>query len=168
VCVYLEPIALYHERDLYDAGDGRFLAPYPPPAAWDGATHAMGRARLVQVGQDVLLVTFGNGVRLSMRAARRLADESIGCSVLDLQWLAPLPLDDLVAAAGRHPCVVVVDETRSSGGVSEGVVAALVDAGYAGRTARVTSADSFIPLGPAADHVLLSEDEIVRCVQATG
>ena len=61
---------------------------------------------------------------------------------------------------------MVVDETRSSGGVSEGVLAALVDAGYAGRMARVTSADSFIPLGPAADHVLLSEDDVVRCVQA--
>ena len=166
VCVYLEPIALYHERDLYDAGDGGLLAPYLSPSGWDGASQAMGRARLVQEGPDVLLVSFGNGVRLSLRAARRLAAASVRCSVLDLPWIAPLPVADLVAAAGRHPRVVVVDETRSSGGVSEGVLAALVDAGYAGRTARVTSADSFVPLGPAADHVLMSEDDVVRCVQA--
>ena len=166
VCVYLEPIALYHERDLHDVGDGGLLAPYAPPSTWDDATHALGRARLVREGEDVLLVTFGNGVRSSLRAARRLEEQSIRCSVLDLQWLVPLPVDDLVAAASRHPRVVVVDETRSSGGVSEGVLAALVDAGYAGRMARVTSADSFIPLGPAADHVLLSEDDVVRCVQA--
>jgi 2-oxoisovalerate dehydrogenase E1 component len=55
----------------------------------------------------------------------------------------------------------VVDETRRSGGVAEGVLAALVDGGYRGRMARVTSKDSFIPLGAAANHVLLSEDEIV-------
>ena len=29
VCVFLEPIALYHTRDLYDDGDERWLATYP-------------------------------------------------------------------------------------------------------------------------------------------
>ena len=56
--------------------------------------------------------------------------------------------------------MLVVDETRRTGGVAEGVVAALVDAGFAGRLARVASKDSFIPLGDAADLVLLSEAEI--------
>ena len=53
--------------------------------------------------------------------------------------------------------MLVVDETRRTGGVSEGVLAALIDAGFTGRMARVTSQDSFIPLGDAAKHVLLSE-----------
>ena len=43
-----------------------------------------------------------------------------------------------------------MDETRRSGGVSEGVIAALADAGYRGAVARVTSADSYVPLGDAA------------------
>ena len=29
VCVFLEPIALYHTRDLYEDGDDGWLAPYP-------------------------------------------------------------------------------------------------------------------------------------------
>ena len=29
VCVFLEPIALYHTRDLYDDGDDQWLAAYP-------------------------------------------------------------------------------------------------------------------------------------------
>jgi 2-oxoisovalerate dehydrogenase E1 component len=40
------------------------------------------------------------------------------------------------------------------------VIAELVDAGYEGRIARVTSKDSFVPLGDAARLVLVSEDEI--------
>jgi 2-oxoisovalerate dehydrogenase E1 component len=56
--------------------------------------------------------------------------------------------------------VLIVDETRRSGGVSEGVIAELTDAGFRGTIARVTSADSFIPLGDAAAHVLLSEADI--------
>ena len=31
VCVFLEPIALYHTRDLHEAGDGVWTAPYAAP-----------------------------------------------------------------------------------------------------------------------------------------
>jgi 2-oxoisovalerate dehydrogenase E1 component len=57
--------------------------------------------------------------------------------------------------------VLVVDETRRTGGVSEGVVTALIDHGYDGAIRRVASHDSFVPLGPAAYEVLLGEDDIV-------
>jgi len=60
-------------------------------------------------------------------------------------------------ATGR---VLVVDETRSCGGVAEGVVTALVDEGLTGPLARVASEDSFSPLGAAAPEVVLSEDTI--------
>jgi 2-oxoisovalerate dehydrogenase E1 component len=36
----------------------------------------------------------------------------------------------------------------------------LIDAGFDGQLARVASKDSFIPLGDAANLILLSEDEI--------
>jgi 2-oxoisovalerate dehydrogenase E1 component len=69
-------------------------------------------------------------------------------------------VEDLVRAAELTGKVLIADETRHSGGVSEGVIAELVDAGFQGQISRVTSADSFVPLGAAADHVLLSEEEI--------
>jgi len=161
VCVFVEPIARYHTRDLLEDGDGGWTAPYD----------ALGAAPLGSVvrhgdGRDALLVTFGNGVHLSRRASAALAGLGIAVTVLDLRWLAPLPVEALLAVAGGFDAVLVVDETRRSGGVSEGVVATLVDHGYAGRLARVTSADSFVPLGPAAEAVLLGEDEIVSAVRA--
>jgi 2-oxoisovalerate dehydrogenase E1 component len=82
--------------------------------------------------------------------------------VLDLRWLAPLPVDDLLREARATGAVLVADETRRTGGVSEGVLTALADAGFDGRAARVASEDSFIPLGDAASHVLLSEDAVVE------
>jgi 2-oxoisovalerate dehydrogenase E1 component len=42
------------------------------------------------------------------------------------------------------------------------VVTALTDAGFAGLIRRVTSEDSFIPLGPAANAVLLDEPTIEK------
>ncbi|WP_370890775.1 thiamine pyrophosphate-dependent enzyme [Janibacter sp. GXQ6167] len=153
VCVLIEPIALYHSRDLYP-GDGAWCAPYDPPERWRATTPRLGEGRLHGEGSTTLIVTFGNGVAMSRRAAKGAAD------VYDLRWVSPLPTDDLLAVAHRYDAVLVADETRRSGGVSEGVVTALVDGGYAGRIARVTSRDSVIPLGPAATSVLLSEDDI--------
>ncbi|WP_084486206.1 transketolase C-terminal domain-containing protein [Nocardia beijingensis] len=155
VCLYLEPIALYHTRDLHRPGDDEWLA--CPSAAGDAA---IGRARVYGDGADLTLVGFANGVPMSLRAARRLARHGIDARVLDLRWLAPLPVDDLLRHARATGRVLVADETRRSGGVSEAVCAALVDAGFTGRLARVTSEDSFVPLGPAAATVLLDEDRI--------
>ena len=108
------------------------------------------------------MITFGNGVPMSLRVAHRLGEGGIAADVLDLRWLAPLPIDDVLAAAQSTGRVLVVDETRHAGGVGEGVITALVEGGFAGRIARVASRDSFVPLGPAADHVLLGEDEIEK------
>lgn len=161
VCVFLEPIARYHTRDLLAAGDGEWTASYSAP---DAPSTLLGEVGRYGDGRDVLLVTFGNGVFLSRRAATTLAGNGVESTVLDLRWLAPLPVEAVTAVAHEFAAVLVVDETRHSGGVSEGVVAALVDAGYQGRLSRVTSADSFIPLGPAADTVLLGESDIVTAV----
>ncbi len=160
VCVFLEPIALYHERDLLQPGDGGWLAPYDPPARWASGHVPLGRARVHGQGTDLTIITFGNGLRMSLRVAARLAADGISCRVVDLRWLAPLPVRDVVREASATGRVLVADETRHTGGVSEGVITALVDAGFSGRIARVASEDSFIPLGDAAAAVLLSEESI--------
>jgi 2-oxoisovalerate dehydrogenase E1 component len=160
VCVFLEPIALYHERDLHERGDGGWLAPYPTPETWPRHHAPVGTGRIHGDGSDLTIVTFGNGLRLSLRAAANLARDGIGCRILDLRWLAPLPAGDLITHATATGAVLVADETRCSGGVSEGVITALADAGFDGRVARVTSEDSFIPLGAAARTVLLSQQAI--------
>jgi 2-oxoisovalerate dehydrogenase E1 component len=103
---------------------------------------------------------------MSLRAARIIAESAIASTVLDLSRLAPLPTEEMLSIGRAFDHVLVVDETRATGGVAESVLAALVDAQWPGRAARVASADTFVPIGPAAQHVLLSEDEIVSAARA--
>jgi 2-oxoisovalerate dehydrogenase E1 component len=166
VCVFIEPTALYHVRDLHAAGDGGWRAPYPPPHQWADAHVPVGRARTHGDGGDLVIVTFGNGLWLSLRAAARLGSHGIRCRVLDLRWLAPLPAEDILREAWAARRVLIADETRRTGGVSEGVLAVLNDGGFTGRVARVTSEDSFVPLGDAAATVLLSQEAIERAALA--
>ncbi|WP_066896199.1 thiamine pyrophosphate-dependent enzyme [Mycolicibacterium houstonense] len=154
VCVYLEPIALYHTKDLYADGDQQWLAAYPSEPV------RIGQARTYGDGADLTILTFGNGLWMSLRVARRLEQADVGTRVVDLRWLAPLPVEDMMREADTTGRVLIVDETRRSGGVGEAVLAELLDHGFTGRVQRVASADSFIPLGDAALQVLLSEDTI--------
>ena len=176
VSVFLEPIALYHQRDLHSAGDGGWLAEYAGPEQWADEHVPIGRARRWLVGAegggpshsaaaDLCVVTFGNGLPMSLRVAKTLAQEGISTAVLDLRWLSPLPVKDILREAASSGMVLVVDETRQSGGVSEGIVAALIDGGFHGPITRVTSADSFIPLGDAARAVLLDEATILQAAR---
>ncbi len=161
VVVLVEPIALYHRRDLYADGDGAWLAAARAPRA------AVGHARVYAAeSSDLLIVTYGNGLYLSLRAARVLEHSSgDGARVLDLRWLAPLPEADIVRHAQQVGRVLIVDECRQSGNVGEGVLAALALGGFRGPVARVASADSFVPLGDAAELVLASEAEIVEAAR---
>ena len=182
VVAFLEPIALYHERDLHEEGDGGWLQTYPE----DDEVALPGEVGIYGGGPaDLLMITYGNGLRMSLRAARRLAERGIRARVLDLRWLAPLPIEAIRAHAAEVGTVLVVDEARATaGGIADAVIASLVEAdsaagstagsaiaaGGAGSTggpqvASVRSVDSYVPLGPAADTVLLSEDQVVEAAE---
>jgi 2-oxoisovalerate dehydrogenase E1 component len=158
VVVSVEPIALYHRRDLEREGDAGWLAPAPSAGA------EYGRARLypLESAPGLLLVTYGNGVAMCLRARARLLEAGISAHVLDLRWLVPLPWDDLVREAKAAGRALVVDESRHSGNVSEALLSGLLERAPGVKTARVTAADCFIPLGDAAELVLVSEPEILQ------
>ena len=159
VCIFVEPIARYHTTDLHTDGDGGWLAPYEP----DPTRHiSVGSARTHGDGSDLTILTWGNGLFLSLRAQLRLArDHGLDARVVDLRWLAPLPVDDLIAEANASGRVLVIDETRRTGGVGEGVLAALVEGGFRGPMNRVSALDSFVPLGAAANLVLVGESDVI-------
>ncbi|MBA3286506.1 MAG: MFS transporter, partial [Acidimicrobiia bacterium] len=145
VSVFLEPIALYHTRDLHEPGDDAWTAPYDAPSTWASTHVPIGSSAIARHGHDVLVVTWGNGLFMSLRVAERLAAEGIDCHVVDVRWLAPLPLAELAEQARSRRGVVVVDETRHSGGVGEAIVAGLVEHGVDVPIRRVAAHDSYVP-----------------------
>jgi 2-oxoisovalerate dehydrogenase E1 component len=170
IVIFLEPIALYHERDLHADGDGEWLSSYPPPpeALLPGEVGVYGETG---ADADVLLVSYANGLRLSLQAARRLEEQhQIRARVLDLRWLAPLPLEAIREHASDVGTVVVVDECRATGGgVADAIVADLGERRIGRKVASVRAVDSFVPLGPATSAVLVGVDQIVAAsVAAVG
>jgi 2-oxoisovalerate dehydrogenase E1 component len=162
VVVFLEPIALYHEKDLHAEGDAGWLAGYPPPPAVL-LPGDVGRHGQVGGDADLLIVSYANGLRLSLQAAARLAEEhDLRVRVIDLRWLNPLPLETIREEAAEVGSVLVVDECRATGGgVADAIVADLAERRVGRRYASVRAVDSFVPLGPATSAVLVGVDQIV-------
>ncbi len=159
VVVFLEPIALYPIKDLFEEGDGQMASLVPPSEE----RIAFGEPGRFGDGLDLAIVTFGNGTYLSRRAVRTLKrDHDIHGRVIDLRWLKPLDVDRIVASIGEARRVLIVDECRRTGSISEELVTRLVETGFDRPLRRIAADDSFIPLGPAATAVLPSEASIVE------
>ena len=162
VAVFLEPIALYHEKDLHADGDGGWLTDYPAPpdVLLPGEVGLYGAT---SEDADLLLVSYANGLRLSLQAAKRLEEHhDLRARVLDLRWLSPLPTEAIRSHATEVGTVVVVDECRATGaGVADAIVADLAEQRIGRRLASIRAVDSFVPLGPATSAVLVGVDQIV-------
>ncbi|KAB8180686.1 MFS transporter [Lysobacter maris] len=160
VSVFLEPIALYMAKDLYEAGDGGWLTDYPPP----GEAMPPGEGRVYGEGHDDLVIfTYGNGVPMSLRAAREI-ERAHGwkCRVVDLRWLVPLNESYIREQAASARRILIVDEGRHSAGVGEGVITAIIEGGFGARPfKRVVGVDTYTPLAGAAFMVIPGEQDIV-------
>ncbi|MEO6798711.1 MAG: thiamine pyrophosphate-dependent enzyme [Rhodanobacter sp.] len=165
VCAFLEPIALYMTKDLYEPGDGQWQFDYPSPEQ----AMTLGEGRVYhEAANDLVVFTFANGVPMALRAARSIEKEhGWQVRVVDLRWLAPLNDAFIAVQAKTAKRILVLDEGRKSAGVGEGVITAIVEAGYgATPLRRVVGADTFTPLAGAALLVLPGEAEVFDAARA--
>ena len=98
VCVFLSRSRSIHTRDLHTEGDNGWLAPYAPPEDWTRSRQSAGpgvRRRRAPDGPDVRQ-RGPDGAAAGGPAGRARR----GCRVVDLRWLSPLPVADLVREAG--------------------------------------------------------------------
>ncbi|KTD62949.1 pyruvate/2-oxoglutarate dehydrogenase subunit E1 [Legionella santicrucis] len=161
VVVFLEPIALYMTKDLHVPGDNGWLFHYPAP----DVEIPLGEVGTYGEGTTVIL-TYANGYYLSRQAAHVLQEEhKISVKVVDLRWLNPLPSDAILREIAKAKQVLIVDEGRRSGSVSEGLMSLLLEEASSNlKIKRITGKDCFIPLGNAWQYLLPSKESIIEAV----
>jgi 2-oxoisovalerate dehydrogenase E1 component len=164
VVIFVEPIALYHTTDISVPEDGGWTAPYTAP---DKANEiAFGELHQHGTGDQLAIITYGNGYYLSRQAEVELRAAGIELRIIDLRWLHPLNDKAIVAAVADCANILIVDESRRSGSLSEKLMTILTESGCGGAVARITAEDCFIPLGPAAELVLPSKASIIEAAKA--
>jgi 2-oxoisovalerate dehydrogenase E1 component len=162
VVIFLEPIALYMTKDLHQEGDGLWTHEYLPPVATPSeisqVIHTHGE------GKQLCIISYGNGYYLSRQAQQQLTERGIDCRVIDLRWLAPLDEVNIIKQVALCDRVLIVDECRQTGSISEALMTLLIENETLENNKlirRICAKDSFIPLGSAANHVLPCVNDIV-------
>ena len=159
------PSALDMAKDQHEAGDGGWRTEYPTPDKALG----FGEERAYNSdATDCVIFSFGNGVPMSLRAARAIEKQhGWKVRVVDLRWLVPLNEAAIAKHAAECKRILVVDEGRHSAGVGEGVITAITEAGHGAKPLkRIVGADTFTPPAGAAFLVIPSEVEIIPAYTA--
>ena len=165
VVVFLEPIALYMTKDLHATGDNGWLFDYPAP----NEHIELGEVGVYGRGETVI-ISYANGYYLSRQAAKVLEEQhDLKIKLIDMRWLSPLPKRAILNELSQAKRILIVDEGRHSGSLSEGLMAFLMEeAPEHLKIKRITGKDCFIPLGTAWQYVLPSKESIIDAVLALG
>jgi 2-oxoisovalerate dehydrogenase E1 component len=162
VIAFIEPIALYMTKDLHKEGDAQWLFEYPALTE----TIALDEVGVYGKSSELAIVTYGNGYYLARQAAKELEEKhQLPVKIIDLRWLAPLPTESLLREVKSCKNILIVDECRKTGSISEALITLFVEnLSPLPRIKRITGHDSFIPLGDAWKYVLPSKEDIVKVV----
>jgi 2-oxoisovalerate dehydrogenase E1 component len=81
----------------------------------------IGKAKAVQYGEDISIITYGSGVHWALEYAKTHADISI--DIVDLRTLLPLDYDAIKAAVARTGKVLILHEDTLTGGIGGEIAA---------------------------------------------
>ena len=158
IIVFIEPIALYMKKDLYEDKDGSWASVYPPL----GEEVSLGEFKVYGRGQFLTIITYGNGVYLSLKAKNKFEKRyKKKIKVIDLRWLSDIQIKELIKEIGKCKNILIVDECRRSGCHGEGIYKMLSD--FYKKNLKIilhAAKDSFIPLGVASTITLPSAESI--------
>jgi pyruvate dehydrogenase E1 component beta subunit len=157
--IFFEPKLLYRSA-VGEVPAGHYTVP-------------IGRARVVQAGTDLTILTWGAMTVTAQKAAARLAEED-GASVeiVDLRTLSPLDLDAILASVTKTGRCVIAHEAPNTGSWAAELSALIAERAFLRLLApveRVGGWDIRMPLFrleqyyiPDADRIVLSARKALR------
>ena len=130
----------------------------------------IGKARVVQAGTDVTIVSYSICVGMAMQAAEILAKEGISVELIDLRSLRPLDTQTVLESVKKTNRIVTVEEGWPICGIASEIATQVVEHAFDyldAPPARVTGKDVPMPYAANLEKLALpSVDEIVETVKA--
>jgi pyruvate dehydrogenase E1 component beta subunit len=148
--IFLEHKALYATKG--EVPDGEYLIPF-------------GHARQVTQGDDITILSTGMMVGFAEAAAAQLAEDGIGCDLLDLRTTSPLDEEAILDSVERTGRLMIVDEAPPRCSFATDLAALVASKAFASLKApvqMVTAPHSPVPFARELESAYLpSPDKIV-------
>ena len=157
-----DPVLFMEHKALYaadgDVPEGEYLLPFA-------------HANLVRTGDDVTIVTCGMMVGFSEQAADALAEDGIGCDVIDLRTTSPIDEEAILDSVETTGRLVIVDESPPRCSLATDIAALVSQKAFASLKAPpalVTAPHTPIPFARELESAYLpSPDKIEAAVRKT-
>ncbi|MGE5276188.1 MAG: thiamine pyrophosphate-dependent enzyme [Acidobacteriota bacterium] len=155
-----DPVLFLEHKHLYRQTHNK--AAYPGP----DYMVPFGKARVVQEGADVTIVTYGATVYRCWQAARAFSEETgKTVEILDLRSLSPYDWDAIADSAKKTNRVIVVYEDPISWGYGAEIAARIASELFVYLDApveRVAATDTFVAYQPKLEDFILPQASHVR------
>ncbi|MBI5787655.1 MAG: 1-deoxy-D-xylulose-5-phosphate synthase [Candidatus Schekmanbacteria bacterium] len=112
---------------------------------------AVGKAEILQTGQDVVLLAIGNMVYPALEAAKILSSGGIEATVVNARFIKPLDKELICRLVKEIGCLVTIEEGCLPGGFGSAVLELLQEEGISSKITRLGIADLFIEHGNSAN-----------------
>jgi 2-oxoisovalerate dehydrogenase E1 component len=155
-----DPVMFLEHKRLYRETFGR--SPYP------GAEYMVpfGKAKVVQEGSDLTVVTYGAVVPRSLQAAQRLQrEQGISVELIDLRTLNPYDWEAIASSVRKTSRVLVAYEDTLSWGYGAEIAARIADELFEDLDApvrRIAAKDVFVAYQPLLEDEILPQSEDIE------
>jgi 2-oxoisovalerate dehydrogenase E1 component len=153
------PVMVFEHKYLY-----RSLKEEIPS---DYYTVEIGKARTVQTGNDLTIVTYGLGVHWATEILAEMPE--VTAEIVDLRTLLPLDTEAIYAAARKTGKVLVLHEDCMTGGIGGELVALITENCFQDLDApvkRVASLDTPVPFAVSLETQFLPKERLREAINA--
>ena len=130
-----------------------------PPARPGHELIELGRAGTPRAGEDLTIVSIGEGVPDALAAAEILAQDGLSVEVIDLRTLRPLDLDTVLGSVSATNRLLAVEEGPRTGGWATGLLGAVAEQGLHDLDDAwiVATAETPIPYSPTLEDAFVPD-----------
>ena len=153
------PVLFFEHKALYRSISGNVPAEY--------YEIEIGKAKLVQEGEDISIITYGSGVHWALEYAANNKDISV--DILDLRTLLPLDYNAIKASVERTGKVLVLHEDSLTGGIGGEIAAWIAEHCFDKLDApvkRCASLDTPIPFSIELEKNFMAYSRLGESVEA--
>jgi len=128
----------------------------------------LGKARIVQEGKDITIVTWGAMLREVLNATEQLKGDKIGPEIIDLRTISPIDAETIVVSVRKTGRAVIVHEAPKTCGLGAEIIALINEKALLSLQApieRVTGFDIPVPLPKAEHYHLPNPKRVIMAVK---
>ncbi|WP_202709759.1 alpha-ketoacid dehydrogenase subunit beta [Sporosalibacterium faouarense] len=126
-------------------------------------TLPIGKAKIVQEGEDITVVVWGALVREAQKAIKEIEDEGISVELIDLRTISPLDKETIIESVQKTGRFLVVHEAFKSFGPGAELISTVNEGAFLYLEApptRLTGFDITIPLPKGEHHFIIEPKQI--------